>query len=199
MLGGGLDTGLCGVGEQTTCDTEEDLCANNTGVVCATGAATVVDEQTEGDGEEGGAGNDERLEVVDEADDDTGDQPRDDGDEAVQRCDARSRLNGLAKRHNEDGVQVVTLHVPSRVEHDSDEQGAPNTAVLKEAEGDHGVLAVLLPEDEDGNSEDADDEGRDDVRGLPGLLDAAGEGEGNENEGKDGDDEDDAYDVKLQE
>ncbi|KFY15085.1 hypothetical protein V491_05781, partial [Pseudogymnoascus sp. VKM F-3775] len=160
---------------------EEDLGADDSRVVCATGATTVVDEQTEGDGEEGGAGDDEGLEVVNESHDEAGDETGDDGDETVQRDDA------------------VALHVPCRVKHDGHQQRTPDAAVLEKAEGNHGVLAGLLPVDEGGDGEDADDERGDDVRCLPGLLDATGESEGYEDEREDGDDEDDAYDVELPE
>lgn len=199
VLGSGLNASLRGVWEQTTRDTEEDLRADDARVVCATGAAAEVDEQAEGDGEEGGADDDEGLEVADEADDDAGDDAGDDGDEAVERADARGRLDGLVEGDDEDRVQVVALHVPGGVEHDGYEEGAPHAAVFEEVEGDHGVFAVLLPEDEDGDGEDAEDEGRDDLGRLPGLLDAAGESEGHEDEREDGDDEDDADDVELPE
>lgn len=199
VLGSGLDTSLCGIREQTTRDTEKDLRADNSSMVSAPRAASVLDKQTESDGEEGGAGDDERLEVVDEADDDAGDEARDDGDEAVQRDDARGRHDGLVKGDLENRVQVVALHVPCRVEHDGYHQRAPHAAVFEEAEGNHGVLASLLPEDEDRDGEHADDEGGDDMRGLPGLLGATGEREGNEDEGEDGDDEDYTHDIELPE
>ncbi|KFY35804.1 hypothetical protein V495_07981, partial [Pseudogymnoascus sp. VKM F-4514 (FW-929)] len=146
------------------------------GVVCAAGAAAVMDEETEGDGEERGAGDDEGLEVAHEADDDTGDQTSDDGDEAV-----------------------VALQIPRRVEENSDHERGPDTAVFEQTEGNHGVFAVFLPQDKDGDGENTHDEGGDDMSRLPGLFDASREGEGDEDEGEDSDDEDYTDNVQLPE
>lgn len=134
MASSGLDACLSGIGEETTCDTEEDLCADDAGVCGRRVAATVVDQKAEGDGEKARTEQDERLEAADAEDDQTEECASDDRGEAVHRRDARGRFDGLVESDDEDRVEEITLNAPCEVEETGDAEGTPDGTVLQELE-----------------------------------------------------------------
>lgn len=167
VLRRGLDTRLRRVREHTARNTETDLGAHDTGVVRWAGAAAVVDQQAERDEEQTRAEDDERLEAAHAVDDHAQQNARNDGAEAVEHGDAGCGFDALVEGDDEHRVQEVALHVPREVERARDAQRAPDGAVYKEVEGQHGVWRPALPHDKGGDAEDADDEGGDHFGGCP--------------------------------
>ncbi|VUC21009.1 unnamed protein product [Clonostachys rosea] len=193
-----LEGGLGGVREHATSDTEDDFGGDDTDLgVAALGVATEVDEETEGDHEETGTGKNDVFEAADLEDDQTHDGADNDTAEGVETADAGGHVDVKVEGNNEHVVEVVSLHVPDEVEHESNAEGGPNTAVAHEAEGNEGVRGPELPEDENGEAAETNDKGSDDAGRLPAV--GGGEGEGDQDEVEYGDDENDAGDVEQPE
>ena len=81
------------------------------------------------------------------------------------------------------------MEAPGEIEEECDAEWSPDGAVFHKGKGGEGVWGAFdLPDDEDGNAEDADDERSNDVDCLPLGCQAAGDGERGEDEAEDGDD-----------
>lgn len=196
VVGGGLDGGLGGVGEETGAKAQETQGTHDAGL--GVGAATVVDEHAHGDDPHDSAPHNEGLEVADLNNDKAEQRTGDDGDERVERGDAGGGLVGLVDGDDEHGVHVVSLHVPDPVDEDTDAHGGPDTGLLDELKGHNGDGGPALPEDKEGDDAEADDERSNDLGLAPLGADTAGEGEGHEDEGQEGDEQEEANDVELE-
>ncbi|KAI6762629.1 hypothetical protein HG530_008609 [Fusarium avenaceum] len=159
----GLEGSLRGVREHTARDTEEDLGADDTGLVGTAGVAAVADEQTKGDEEEACTGDDENLEATDLVDDEAEDRAGDDTGEGVEGLHSGGSLDAKVEGHLEDGVEIIALHGPGEVEHTRDTHGGPDGAVLHVVEGNQGVRSSEFPDDEHGDTDEADDKRSDDL------------------------------------
>lgn len=107
---GRLDAVLCRVGEEPTAETEEALRADDASMALAARPTAVFDQQAEGDEEHAHAEDDVGFEVRRfEAHEQAEKRAGDDGDEAVERCDAGCRFDGFVEGDREDGVEVVAL------------------------------------------------------------------------------------------
>lgn len=93
-------------------ETKEDLPADDASMVSRVATAAETNENSECNGEETGADDDERLEMSDEANGHSDKDSRNDGHKTVERCDARGASDGLADGDDQNSIQVVTLAVP---------------------------------------------------------------------------------------
>lgn len=173
VFGGCLDTSLRWIWEHSTRDTQTDLCAYDSGVVCFACAAAVVDQKTECYHEEAGAKNNEGFEAAHPEDDQSEDEAGDDGAEAIERGDPCRTLDTLIERHDQHGVQEITLHVPGEVQRACDTESTPDCAVGKKVEGEHRMGCTTFPDDENGDTEDANHERCNDFGCSPLRRDAA--------------------------
>lgn len=168
VLRGGLDGGLGWVGEETAGETEEDLCADDAGFGGGAGTASVVDQEAKGDHEEERAGEDEVLEAADLEDDKRGEDSGDDGEEGVEGGHAQRHCDVKVKGDDQDRVQEITLEIPCKVEEAGYTQSTPDCTILEEVKGHEGVGSAHLPKDKDGDAQNANDQGRNDMGAVPG-------------------------------
>ncbi|KAI9152228.1 hypothetical protein HJFPF1_09455 [Paramyrothecium foliicola] len=195
----GLERSLGRVGEETTGNTKDDLSGNDTGATIGAGHTTVVDQKAESNHGDEGTGNDEDFEAAHLVHNQAEEGAGNDTDEGVEGGDASGALDAKVEGDNEDGVEVIGLHVPGKVEEESNAHGRPDGAVLHEPEGNERVRSAHLPENKGRNAEHTDDQRRNDVGLVPLGLEATGESKGHKNEGEDGNEKNDADDVETPE
>ncbi|KAI6752004.1 hypothetical protein HG531_006700 [Fusarium graminearum] len=175
----GLERGLGGVGEHSTRDTEEDLSADDTGLTRA--------------------GYDKNFEAAHFVDDKAENRAGDDTREGVEGLNPGGRLDAEVERDLEDGVEIIALHCPGKVEHARDAHGGPDGPVLHVVEGYERVRSAKLPDNEYGDADEADDKRGNNLRGRPLALETTSDGQGNEKQGEDGNEKDNSNNVEKPE
>lgn len=196
MLQVALQRSLGGIREETSSETEHNLSSNDTGAAIRRRHASVVDKKTKRDHPDASSCNNEHLKSSDLVDNQTENSASNDTDEGVERGDTSGSLDAEVEGHNQDSVEVVTLHGPGKVEEQSNAHGSPDRSILHQLERNQRVRGTHLPEDEGRDAEHTDDERRDNVGLAPLGIEATGKSKRHKNKGEDSDEQNDTNDVK---
>jgi hypothetical protein len=144
--------------EQTTSDTQNNFCRDDTRFKRPRRSSSILDEQTKGNHEETASKDDERLEPSNMVDNHSEEGSGENRGKGIERSNPCCALDALVERDYQDRIEVASLHRPRKVEGASDSESGPYAAVLQQVERYQWVPGTHFPKDEDWDAAESNHE-----------------------------------------